>query len=174
MNSDISKYKKILVIGESGRGKSDLAYKLSKKLSLPFYSTDDFFWKVKFSEPNDKEESKNKIREVYITEKWIMEGSSTHLFRLGLDSSEVIINLVFGNIFQQWWSLIQRNRTRKHESLKDLCKFIVYVTRKRFGIGNNKEELKAKLLEPYVDKIIILKSFKEIDAFVDSIICRTL
>lgn len=169
MDKDISIYKKILIIGESGRGKSVLAHKLSEKLSLPFYSTDDFFWKIKFSEPNDKEESKVKIGKVYATEKWIMEGSSTHLFRLGLDSADVIINLVFGNIFQQWWSLIKRNRTREYESLKDLSKFIVYVTKKRFGIGNNKEKLKAELLKPYTDKIIVLKSYKEIDSFLNSI-----
>ncbi|MBC7766653.1 hypothetical protein H7Y21_01505, partial [Arenimonas sp.] len=64
MNKDISIYKKILIIGESGRGKSVLAHKLSEKLSLPFYSTDNFFWKIKFSEPNDKEESKIKIGKV--------------------------------------------------------------------------------------------------------------
>ncbi len=170
MNRDISEYKRILIIGESGRGKSVLAHKLSKKLSLPFYSTDDFFWKIKFSEPNNREESEIKIKEVYATEKWIMEGSSTHLFRPGLDSAEIIINLVFKNIFQQWWSLIQRNRTRKHESLEDLSKHIVYVTRKRFGIGNNKEKLKAELLKSYSNKIIVLKSFKEIDSFLNSII----
>ncbi len=167
MNRDISKYKRILIIGESGRGKSVLAHKLSKKLSLPFYSTDDFFWEIKFSKPHDREGSKIKIKEVYATEKWIMEGSSTHLFRPGLDSAEIIINLVFGNIFQQWWSLIRRNRTRKHESLS---KHMVYVTRKRFGIGNNKEKLKAELLKTYTNKIIVLKSFKEIDSFLNSII----
>lgn len=165
MNKDISIYKKILIIGESGRGKSVLAHKLSEKLSLPFYSTDNFFWKIKFSEPNDKEESKIKIGKVYTTEKWIMEGSSTHLFRPGLDSAEVVINLVFGNIFQQWWSLIKRKRTRESESLKDLSKSIVYVTKKRFGIGNNKEKLKAELLKSYSNKIIVLRSFKEIDSF---------
>ncbi len=166
MNRDISGCKRIIIIGESGRGKSVLAHKLSKKLSLPLYSTDDFFWKIKFSEPNDREESKIKIKEVYATEKWIMEDSSTHLFRPGLDSAEIIINLIFGNIFQQWWSLIQRNRTREHESLRDLSKLMVYVTRKRFGIGNNKEKLKAELLKPYSTKIIVLKSFEEIDSFI--------
>lgn len=169
MSKNISEYRRILIIGESGRGKSVLAQKLSEKLSLPFYSTDDFFWKVKFSEPNDKEESKVKIKEVYDTEKWIMEGSSTHLFRLGLDSADIVTNLVFKNIFQQWWSLIQRNRTREYESLKDLSKFIIYVTKKRFGIMNDKEKLKKEILKPYLDKTIVLKSFKEIDSFIDSV-----
>lgn len=170
MNKNISQYKRILIIGESGRGKSVFAQKLSEKLSIPFYSTDDFFWKVKFSEPNNVEESKIKIKEVYDTEKWIVEGGSTHLFRPGLDSADIIINLVFKNIFQQWRSLIKRNRTREYESLKDVTNLIVYTTRKRFGIGNNKEMLKAELLKPHNDKIITLKSFKEIDSFLGSII----
>lgn len=169
MNQNISKYKRILIIGESGRGKSVLAHELSKKLSLPFYSTDDFFWKVKFSVPNEKEESVSKIKEVYASEKWIVEGSSNHLFGPGLDSAEVIVNLVFGNMFQQWWSLIKRNKARKHESLKDLFNLIVYVTKKRLGIGNNKEALKAELLKPYSDKIIVLKSFRQINSFLDSV-----
>lgn len=169
MNKNISECKRILIIGESGRGKSVLAHKLSEKLSLPFHSTDDFYWKVKFSEPNDKEESKIKIAEVYATEKWIMEGSSNHLFKLGLERTEIIINLIFRNIFQQWWSIIKRNRTRKHESMRDLFNFIMYVTKKRFGIGNSKELIKAELLKPYSNKIIVLKSFKQIDSFVKSI-----
>lgn len=169
MNKDISKCKRILIIGESGRGKSVLAHKLSEKLSLPFYSTDDFFWKIKFSEPNDREESIEKVKAVYHTENWIMEGSSNHLFRPGLDHAEIIINLVFGNIFQQWWSIIKRSRSRSDENLKDLFKFIIYVTRKRLRIGNNKEVLKAEMLSPYKDKIIVLKSFKEIDLFFNSI-----
>lgn len=169
MNKNIAEYKRILIIGESGRGKSVLAHRLSERLSIPFYSTDDFFWKIKFSEPEDKEGSKIKIAEVYKTEKWIMEGSSNHLFKPGLEPSEIIINLVFGNIFQQWWSLIKRNRARKHEGLKDLFNFIVYVTKKRFGIKNNKEAIKTELLKPYSEKVIILKSFKQIDSFLKSI-----
>jgi adenylate kinase family enzyme len=169
MNKNISEFKKILIIGESGRGKSVLAEKLSKKLSIPSYSTDDFFWKVKFSKPNEKEYSLSEIKKVYAKKEWIMEGSSNHLFKLGLNSSDVVINLIFGNIFQQWWSITQRNRTRKHESYIDLFKFIIYVTRKKFGIGNNKEVIKADLLKPYSNKITTLKSFKEINTFLDSV-----
>jgi len=43
------KFKKIIIIGDAGRGKSTLASKLSKKLNTPHYSTDDYFYEVKFS-----------------------------------------------------------------------------------------------------------------------------
>jgi len=39
------KFKKIIIIGDAGRGKSTLASKLSKKLNISYYSTDDFFMK---------------------------------------------------------------------------------------------------------------------------------
>lgn len=35
--------KKILIIGASGRGKTTFAKKLSEKLSIQYYETDDFF-----------------------------------------------------------------------------------------------------------------------------------
>lgn len=36
-------YKKILIIGASGRGKTTFAKILSEKLSITYYETDDFF-----------------------------------------------------------------------------------------------------------------------------------
>lgn len=104
---------KVLIIGDSGRGKTTFAHNLSEKLKLPFYSTDDFFWKVKCTEPNNREESVNNITKVYSGNSWIMEGSSTHLFRPGIERADVIIILRFKNIFLQWWALIKRSRKRK-------------------------------------------------------------
>jgi len=47
--------KKILIVGDYGRGKTTLAQKLSRKLGIPYYSTDDFYWEKKFSKKQDKE-----------------------------------------------------------------------------------------------------------------------
>lgn len=49
----IKESKRILIIGESGRGKTELGRKLSKELNIPLYSTDDFFWEVKFSKARE-------------------------------------------------------------------------------------------------------------------------
>ena len=152
--------RRILIIGDSGRGKSTFAPKLSQKLNLPVYSTDDFFWKIKFSEPNDRQESIKKIEKIYLTDDWVVEGGTIHLIRSGLDRADVIINLIFRNIIQQWWSLIKRNRDRKYENL---MRHLTYVTCKRFGIGNTKEKAKRELLKPYSDKILTLKSYKEMN-----------
>ena len=40
---------KIIIIGDAGRGKTTLASNLSKKLGIKHYSTDDFFYEIKFT-----------------------------------------------------------------------------------------------------------------------------
>ena len=52
-----NKYKKILIMGVSGRGKTMLALKMSEILHIKNYSTDDFLYKIKFSLKEDKDES---------------------------------------------------------------------------------------------------------------------
>jgi len=155
---------KVLIIGDSGRGKTTFADNLSEKLRLPIYSTDDFFWKSKFTEPNNREESVLNIIKVYSDNDWIMEGSSTHLFRPGIERADVIIILKFKNILLQWRALIKRNIGRNNESIFDLIKFLIYVTRKKYNLGYKKAIINKKLLEPFADKTIVLKSYKEIDA----------
>lgn len=152
--------KKILIIGDSGRGKSTFSKKLSEKLHIPFYSTDDYYWKVKFSEPNDKSESIKQIEQIYLKDSWIVEGGTTHLIRPGLEKADIILNLIFRNIFEQWWSLIKRNKERNNEGL---FQHLSYVTRKRFGIGNDKEKKKKELLKQHSQKIFTIKSFKELN-----------
>ncbi len=163
MKDKIFKSKKILVIGESGRGKTTLAKALSEKLNIPLYSTDDFLWKKKFTERHDRQESIKKIDLVYQTDEWIVEGSSSHLYKSALDKADVIIHLKWSNIFSQWFTLIKRKTTRDYESIADLLKMLIYVTRKRFGIANDKEKTNKALLEPHLHKTIKLKSYKEIN-----------
>jgi adenylate kinase family enzyme len=67
-------HERIFILGDSGRGKSTFARKLSEKIAIPYYSTDDFFWKTKFSEPSDRQKSIEDISRVYDGDSWIVEG----------------------------------------------------------------------------------------------------
>lgn len=163
MKDKICRANKILILGDSGRGKSTLAHHLSKKLGLPCYSTDDFYWKVKFSEINNKQESIQNVTSICSGDTWIMEGNSNHLFKPGVDKADVIINLVFTNILQQWWSILNRSRGRNNETFMNVANLLVYVTRRRYRIRNDKEKIKEELLKPHLDKIFTLTSYKEID-----------
>ena len=112
MISKIKSAKKILIIGESGRGKTTLAKNLSKNLDIPFYSTDDFFWKVKFLERNEREKSIKEIKKICNRDKWIIEGGSFHLFHSGIEKADIIFNLRFKSFIQQWRVLIKRSKSK--------------------------------------------------------------
>jgi adenylate kinase family enzyme len=85
----INHYNRIIIVGDAGRGKSTFAKKLSKKLNIKHYCTDDFFYIAKFSVINDKEKSVEQIAEVYKHDKWIMEGTTRRLIEGGLEKAEV-------------------------------------------------------------------------------------
>ena len=77
--------KKILIVGDAGRGKSTFAKNLSEKTGIPAYSTDDFFWKTKYTEPRDRPESVEMINRIYENDEWIVEGSTRRLIQPSLE-----------------------------------------------------------------------------------------
>lgn len=157
-------YKKILILGDAGRGKTTFAEKLSKKTGIQHYSTDDFFWKVKFSEANDKEKSVQEISKVYSQNQWIVDGTTRRLIVEGLEKADVIYFLKFNNILYQYYFLILRSLKRKNEKFIDLWRLLKHVTYKKYkkGYANHNESLND-LLEPYKEKVIQLNSMKDIN-----------
>lgn len=165
----LNEAKKILILGDAGRGKTTMAEKLSKKLGLPSYSTDDFFWKIKFSEANSNEYMVSKAKEAFNLPEWIVEGGSHRMIEHGVDKADLIINLEFSNIFSQYKSIIKRNKTRSYENFGQMLRLLKYVTLKRFSIGMNKAKEREELLEQYKHKVISLKSYKEINEFIGNL-----
>ena len=157
-------YKKILILGDAGRGKTTFAERLSKKIGIQHYSTDDFFWKVKFSEANDKEKSVQEISKIYSQNQWIVDGTTRRLIVEGLEKADVIYFLKFNNILYQYYFLISRSLKRKHEKFIDLWKLLKHVAYKKYkkGYGNHTASLND-LLEPHKEKIIELNSMKDIN-----------
>ncbi len=163
-----SNWRRILIFGDGVRGKSTLAEKLSKKLGIPWYSTDDFYYEIKFTKQRDKQQSIDEIAKIYVQPEWIVEGTTEHLVAGGLDSADVILFLTYSNIFVQWIKLIQRHFGRDNESIGGLLGLMKHLFYKRYGLGYRKGEvMMSELIAPYKQKVIQLTSFKEIDNFVD-------
>jgi len=161
-------YKKIIIIGDSGRGKTSLARELSKKIGIQYYQTDDFFWKIKYSEANPREESLEKIKQVFLKDEWIVEGTTLWLLEHGLEKADIIIFLRFKTLLSQWWCIIRRTIKEKRENPKELFGLMKHVTYKRYGWGYKKGKITLReLIEPYKEKVVELKSFKESDNFVE-------
>lgn len=165
-----NKLNKILIVGDACRGKSTLASKLSKKLGIQNYSTDDFYYEIKFSKVRNKQESIEKILEVFKNEKWVIEGTTEHLIKHGLDLADIIINLKYKNIITQWVFLTSRYLKRDNETISGLFKLMKHVLYKKYGLGYRKGKLTpSQLISPYKHKVITLSSFKEIKDFFDSL-----
>lgn len=159
--------KRILIIGDAGRGKSTLANKLSEQYHLPWYSLDDVLWQVKFTVRRDRAESIDLTLELFSRPNWIIEGSTTYLFEPGLDHADLIIHLKFNNLLLQWLAIIKRGYNRPTDSILDVIKFLIYVTRKKYNWGFERVATPDELLKPYKHKVITLTSFKQINKFLN-------
>ena len=75
---DITKYKKIAIVGTSGSGKSTLARLISSKLNINHYELDNIFWLPGWKK---EEHSKfiNKANKLIQQEKWIICGNCSEL-----------------------------------------------------------------------------------------------
>ena len=161
--------KRILIVGDSGRGKSTLAKKLSEKLDIKHHSTDDFFWKVKFTVATDKATSIRNISKIYDQESWIVEGSTRSLIQEGIEKSDQIIHLIHPSLVSQFWTLFKRKLKRNEETWMNLLGLYKHLIMKRFKFGEQKGKISLdEMLEPFIQKIVKLKSFKEIDDFLNS------
>ncbi len=161
---------KILIVGDSCRGKSTLAARISKKLGIQDYSTDDFYYEVKFTKVRDKKESLDGISEIYKNDRWIVEGSTVKLIYPGLDSCDIIINLKHKNIVTQWALLFRRHLNRDNETVWGLLKLMKHVLFVKHKLGDRRFKLTpTEAIEPYKHKVVTLHSFKEIEDFVNSL-----
>jgi adenylate kinase family enzyme len=161
--------KRILIVGDSGMGKSTMAEELSKISSIPFYSTDDFYWKTKFTEINDKQKSIDDLGKIYDKNEWIVEGGTRHLTQRGIEDAGTIYFLKFNNILLQYYFIVRRSFGRKNERFIDLWKLLKHITYKRYkkGYGNHLPSLE-EMLKPYENKVVRLKSRKEIQKCLNS------
>lgn len=163
-------FKKILIVGDSGRGKTTFAKNLSKKLNIKHFSTDNFFWKVKYSQPIEKEISIKNMSKIYDQKSWIVEGATRSLIKQGIEKSDQIIYLVYPNLLSQFWVLFKRKLTRKKETWTNLFNFYKHLFYKKYKLGQHKNKPSLEeMLKPHLGKTIRLHSFREIDNFIQNL-----
>lgn len=161
---------RILIVGDAGRGKSTLAEKISVKLGIPHYSTDDFYYEIKFSKVRDRKESIENIKKIFQGERWLIEGTTKHLIEPGLHSADMIIHLRYKSIPIQWMILFKRYLERDGETIRGLYKLMKHVLYKKHHLGYRKGKLTpTEIIDPHKHKVITLSSFKEINEFINSL-----
>lgn len=167
---DIRDKKRIVILGDSGRGKSILAEKLSKNLGLEVLSADNFIWEIKFSKQRDKKNSLDIAINESKKDRWIYEGSSLRLARPFLDNSDLVVYLEHKSFFGQSYVLFKRFLKRDNENIKTFYKLIRHNFYKRYGLGYKKNsQTTLDCLKEEEISYIKLSSFEEIDEFVKSL-----
>jgi adenylate kinase family enzyme len=89
---NVQNCKKILIVGDAGRGKSTLAKNLSQKLGIKHFELDDLFWLKKYSVKRTDDEQNKLVMDLLDKEySWIIEGSTRHMVALCFDFADCII-----------------------------------------------------------------------------------
>ena len=161
--------KKIIIIGDAGRGKTTFAEKLSEILGIPKHSTDDFFWETRFSKARSVEESNEMARKCFEEDEWIVEGGSRRMLIMGMQKADRIFYLKHKSFLGLAWVVFKRGFGRNNETLKNTFDLIVYQFKKRNKIGKHKNiESFDEMIAPHEDKVMRLDSFKKINQYLNS------
>jgi len=159
------KYNKIWIFGAVGSGKTTLARKISKKIKIQFYSTDDFVYKVRWSKKCSKEEKEKMTRKASSKASWIIEGVHAGEWILpSIKKADIIVFLMISKprLFKQ---VIKRNKDRKKtpeaENFLDLMKMLwwVMVHRKNYYLKYR------NIARDHKKQFIILKNKKQVNDF---------
>ena len=156
---------KIYIIGGLGSGKSFLAKELSKKTGIEYFNMD----KIIFKEGSFEEKERSSIFENIVKkDRWIVEGTFTEDWILsGLRRSSQIIYLKTSPLVRLY-RFIKRTLPEgisKQSDLLGRVKLVLGFRHKEWDRTSTKYE---QLLEPFKDKVIILKSKKEIEDFLQA------
>lgn len=83
---------KILVVGCPGAGKSTFSKKLNKILDIPLYHLDNI-WHKRDKTHITREEFDSKLKEILLTDKWIIDGDYSRTYEIRIEYSDTIFFL---------------------------------------------------------------------------------
>jgi adenylate kinase family enzyme len=170
---------KITIIGSSGGGKSTLARKISQTFSIPRLELDRIWFsydghKVMNGTPEQKQAVQEKIKsdvQKFLSEheSWVCDGTYSKIQPLIADVADTVV-LIKRPLYQRIFSHIKRNLQNdgRHPEVsrgQDL-RFVKTIIKRWW----KKEDANlTEFSKQYSNKLVVLRSFKEIDRFFTSL-----
>ena len=124
---------RIYIIGTSGSGKTYFAKKLSQKLGIPFYDSDDVGFIEKFSKSRPVQDRKKLIDKISKKKKWIIDARVTSWAREPMKKADLIIWLRTSpfirtlRILKRYLARKMNGRSEEHTSELQSHSFISYA-----------------------------------------------
>jgi adenylate kinase family enzyme len=132
------RYRRILVVGISGAGKTTLSQRLAAATGLPLIHLDREHWRPGWVEP-PRAEWRARVAELAAGDAWIMDGNYGGTFDLRLPRADSVVWLDYGR-FRSMARALRRMRTyrgRTRPDVADGCPerldptFLLYIWRFR-------------------------------------------
>jgi len=163
---------RISVVGISGSGKSTLANKLGKKLNLPVFHLDKYFWAVGWKKRYaTKIEFTDVVDGFAKQDKWIIDGnyrSANIDFRFERGDTIIFLD------FPKWrciWRVFARVFNRKQpfdktEGVKEKVDWALI----KWIVNYKTDEMRERVMK-HADnkKVFVFRNNKEIDEFINSL-----
>lgn len=164
---DKIKSEKIYIIGSVASGKTTMAKIISQKLDIKFYELDNVVHMTVGGKDirRSDEERDIEFNKIIKSKSWIVEGVFRRYFNEGFKEADRIILLDTPKrkrnyrIIKRWFmQKLKLERCNYDPNFKMLC--LMYKWSNDFEY--KKKEI-LEILEPYKDKVIVLKDIKECD-----------
>lgn len=157
---------RIVILGQSGTGKSTLARRLANHLDIPYLHIDTIFWQPGWV-PLDKELLREKIKEFISKDKWVIDGNYSSSIEDRLELCDTVIFLNYNRFVGLYGALSRyfKYRGKVRESIGEGCQekidfeFVKWIL---WDFPRNKEEkLLSKL--PKNKDIYIFNNRKQLN-----------
>jgi len=169
---------RISIIGLSGSGKTTLAEMISKKLSIPHIHLDRFWFEAggsKLSTNSSHEEderAREYMKKMILIElsavSWVSDGFYSRLQPEISSRADVVLFLdipLWRRLLNHAKRMLKRSSRHKEVTIWDDLIFFPEIIRRTFVKGQRMR----KFVEGYRDKVIVLKSRKDIDRYLRTI-----
>lgn len=166
---DVSKYDRIMLVGNNGSGKSYLSEKLADITNLPITHLDVHYWRPNWEQPTIEEWSAQQ-KEFVAPDKWIIDGNHNSTMEIRMARAELLIYLDINRLtcMHGAWKRKRQKRSDMPDFLEEkydleTIKFILSI----WSSSPKRKALVMGIIEKYPDMdLLIIKSRKQMNSLI--------